>query len=294
MIKPRRSMLFVPGSNARALEKAQTLPADALIFDLEDSVTPDMKAAARARVAAAVAAQAGGAQLLLVRINGLTTEWWLDDIAMAAKAAPDGVVLPKLTTPDQVDRAAERLRDLHAHQGVRIWGMIETPYAVLTIGALAAVAADAEMRLEGFIIGPNDLARETRAAMVPGRTPMLPWLSQCVLAARAYGVDIIDGVYNNFADAEGFARECAQGRDMGFDGKTLIHPSQIAPCNAAFAPTAEDIATARKIIAAFDHPENAGKGAIPLDGQMVERLHLAMARRTLAMAAAVAGRVAAP
>ncbi|TAK46829.1 MAG: CoA ester lyase [Xanthobacteraceae bacterium] len=290
MIRPRRSALYVPGFNARAIDKARGLAADVVILDLEDSVAPETKAAARAAVAQVVAARHFGAREVLIRVNGLDSHEWLDDLAMAAKAGPDGVVLPKIDAPEQIDRVAERLRDLHADRAVRIWVMIETPLAVLNIQSLAAQAGDAEMRLAGFIVGPNDLARDTRARMVPGRAPMLAWLSACVLAAHAYGVDILDGVYNAISDAQGFAAECAQGRDLGFDGKTLIHPSQVGPCNAAFSPTAAEVAAARRVIAAFERPENAARGAIQLDGQMVERLHVEMARRTVAMAEAIAAK----
>jgi citrate lyase subunit beta/citryl-CoA lyase len=177
---------------------------------------------------------------------------------------------------------------MHADHHVRLWAMIETPAAIFNIRALAAEAEDSESRLAGFVIGTNDLAKETRARLVPGRGPMLGWLADCVLAAHAYGIEVLDGVYNDIDDAQGFAAECAQGRDMGFDGKTLIHPSQIAPCNAAFSPSAEEVAQARKIIAAFDLPENHGKGVVQLDGRMVERMHADIARRTVAIADAIA------
>jgi len=195
--------------------------------------------------------------------------------------------MPKISTPTQIEMIGTRLLDTRADHHVRLWAMIETPAAIFNIRALAAEAEDSESRLAGFVIGTNDLAKETRARIVPGRVPMLPWLSACVLAAHAYGIDVLDGVYNDIADAEGFAAECAQGRDMGFDGKTLIHPSQIEPCNAAFSPSAEETAQARKIIAAFDHPENQGKGVVQIDGRMVERMHADIARRTVAIVEAI-------
>jgi citrate lyase subunit beta/citryl-CoA lyase len=180
-----------------------------------------------------------------------------------------------------------RLLDTHADHHVRLWAMIETPTALFNIRALAAEAEDSESRLAGFVIGTNDLAKETRARIVPGRAPMLPWLASCVLAAHAYGIDVLDGVYNDIADTEGFAAECAQGRDMGFDGKTLIHPSQIVPCNTAFSPSAEETVQARETIAAFDRPENKGKGVVQIGGRMVERMHADIARRTVAIVEAI-------
>jgi citrate lyase subunit beta/citryl-CoA lyase len=183
---------------------------------------------------------------------------------------------------------AKHLVGVAADARVRLWVMMETPLAMLNAGAIAATALDPDTRLAGFVMGTNDLAKDTRARLVPGRTPMLPWLMNCVAAARAYGLDILDGVYNDIGNAEGFAAECAQARDLGFDGKTLIHPQQIAPCNAAFSPSEDEVTWARKIIAAFDLPENKGKGVIQVDGRMVEILHAEMARRTVAIADAIA------
>lgn len=290
MIRPRRSLLFMPGSNARALEKARTLPADGLILDLEDSVAADAKEAAREQVARAIAAGGFGEREILVRINGLDTPWWIADLDRAAKARPHGIVVPKVSRVADIVAVSDRLGDLGADHGIRLWLMIETAAGVLNAAALAAQAADAEMRLAGFVIGPNDIARETRMRMLPGRAPLVPALMACLFAARANGLDILDGVYNNFSDADGFARECAQARDMGFDGKTLIHPSQIEPCNAAFTPAADEVAAAREILEEFGKPEHAGRGAIQIRGQMVERLHMEMARRTVAIADAIARR----
>ena len=289
-IRPRRSVLYMPGSNARAIEKARTLPADAVILDLEDSVAPDAKAAARKQVADAVTAGGFGAREVVVRINGLDTEWWLDDLDAIAAAKPDAVLLPKVSGPDHLEDFAERVVDIGADQKIRVWAMMETPLAVLNAREIAAAARDSETRLSAFVMGTNDIAKDTRARLTPGRWPMVPYLMNCIAAARAYGIDILDGVYNDLADAEGFARECAQARDMGFDGKTLIHPNQIGPCNAAFSPAAEEVAQAKKIIAAFDLPENHGKGVVALDGRMVERLHADMARRTVAIAQAIEAR----
>jgi citrate lyase subunit beta/citryl-CoA lyase len=289
-IRPRRSVLFMPGSNPRAIEKARGLPADTVVLDLEDSVAPDGKAAARAQVMEAVAAGGFGPREVVVRINGIDTEWWLEDVNAAAKAKPDAILLPKVSSPDHLETVAERLVDLSADHKIRIWAMMETPLAVLNAREIAAAALDVETRLTCLVMGTNDLAKETRARMLPGREPMRLWLSICIAAARAYGLDVIDGVYNTLGDAEGLARECAEARDMGFDGKSVIHPNQIDAANAVFSPSAEEIAQARSIIAAFDRPENEGKGVIALDGRMVERLHIDMARRTVAIADAIAGR----
>jgi citrate lyase subunit beta / citryl-CoA lyase len=289
-VRPRRSVLYMPGSNARALEKARTLPADGVILDLEDSVAPDAKEAARRQVADAVRAGGFGPREVFIRVNGFDTEWFTDDFNAAIAAKPDAILVPKISLPDQLELIGQRLLDMHADLHIRIWAMIETPLAIFNARELAAVAKDSETRLSGFVMGTNDLAKETGAKLAPGRAPMLAWLSMCVLAARAYGVDILDGVYNDLGNTEGFAAECAQGRDLGFSGKTLIHPNQIEPCNAAFSPTAEEMAQAKKIIAAFDLPENAGKGVVSLDGRMVERLHADMARRTVAIAEAIGAR----
>jgi citrate lyase subunit beta / citryl-CoA lyase len=286
-LRPRRSVLYMPGSNARAIEKARTLPADCIVLDLEDSVAPDVKPAARAQACAAVTAGGFGPREVVVRINGLDTAWWRDDIQAATAVKPAAILVPKVSSPGHLERLAERLADLHADPGIQIWAMMETPLAVLNAAAIAA-ATDGRTRLSAFVMGNNDLAKDTRVRIAPGREALRPWLMTCVAAARAYGLDILDGVYNDIADTEGFARECGEARDLGFDGKTLIHPSQIAAANAAFAPGAEEVAQARKIIAAFDLPENQDKGVIALDGRMVERLHAEMARRTLAIADAIA------
>jgi citrate lyase subunit beta/citryl-CoA lyase len=286
-IRPRRSVLYMPGSNARAIEKARTLAADGIILDLEDSVAPDAKAAARSQVVDAVKAGGFGHREVFIRINALDTEWGADDLAAAATAAPDAILVPKVSTSHQVELLGQRLLDTHTHLRTRLWVMIETPLALLNVVAIAACAADSETRLAGFVMGTNDLAKETRARLVPGRLPMVPWLMTCLLAAHAHGIDILDGVYNDLGNPTGLEAECAQARDMGFDGKTLIHPNQIGPCNMAFSPTPDDVAQARKIIAAFDQPENSGKGVVQIDGRMVERLHADMARRTVAIAEAI-------
>ena len=289
-IRPRRSVLYMPGSNARAIEKAKSLPVDGIIIDLEDAVAPDAKATARKQVAEAVRAGGFGHREVMIRLNGFDTPWFADDLDAAAAARPNAILVPKISTAEQIELIGQRLFDMHADLQVRLWAMIETPAAIFNIRELAAEAEDSESRLAGFVIGTNDLAKDTRARIVPGRAPMLPWLAPCVLAAHAYGIDVLDGVYNDIADTDGFAAECAQGRDMGFDGKTLIHPSQVDPCNAIFSPSAEETAQARNIIAAFDRPENKGKGVVQIDGRMVERMHADIARRTVAIAEAIAGR----
>jgi citrate lyase subunit beta/citryl-CoA lyase len=288
MVRPRRSLLFMPGSNARALEKARNLPADGLILDLEDAVAPDAKATAREMIAQAIAAKGFGRREVLIRINALDSPWWIDDVTMAAKARPDGILVPKISSVEDLAAIADRLTDLSADPAIRVWAMVETSRAVLHAEELAAASRDSEMRLAGFVFGPNDISRETRIRMQPGRAAMLAMITHCILATRLHGLEILDGPYSDFSNFDGFAQECAQARDLGFDGKTLIHPGQIEACNAIFTPPEEEVAQARNIIAAFELPENAARGAIQLDGRMVERLHADMASRTIAIADAIA------
>jgi citrate lyase subunit beta/citryl-CoA lyase len=288
MIHPRRSLLFMPGSNARALEKARNLPADGIILDLEDSVASEAKALARDQIAQAIAAKGFGKREVWVRTNSLDTSWWIDDVTMAGQARPDGILVPKVSSVDDLNTIGDRLAAINADSSIKVWAMIETARAVLDADKLAAASRDPKTRLAGFVFGPNDIARETRIRMLPGRAAMVPMITHCILATRAHGLEILDGPYSDFSNVDGFGQECAQGRDLGFDGKTLIHPGQIEACNVIFTPPAEEIAQARKIIAAFEQPENAARGAIRLDGQMVERLHADMARRTIAIADAIA------
>jgi citrate lyase subunit beta/citryl-CoA lyase len=288
MIRPRRSLLFMPGSNARALEKARNLPADGIILDLEDSVAPDAKAIARDQIAKAVAAGGFGKREVLIRVNAQDSPWWTADTEMAGKARVDGILVPKISSAQDLAVIADRLRAINADISIRVWVMIETAQAVLHAEELAAASRDPATRLAGFVFGPNDISRETRIRMQPGRAPMIPMITHCVLAARAHGLEILDGPYSDFSNVEGFAQECAQARDLGFDGKTLIHPGQIVACNAIFTPPEEEVADARKIIAAFELPENRSRGAIQVDGRMVERLHADMASRTIALADAIA------
>jgi citrate lyase subunit beta/citryl-CoA lyase len=286
-IRPRRSVLYMPGSNVRALEKAKTLPVDGVIVDLEDSVAPETKETARKQAADAVKAGGFGGREVFIRINGVDSPWHADDLSAAARAAPDVILVPKVSSPDTLELIGRRLLDMGTDRKTRVWAMIETPLAIFNILSIAAEARDSETRLSGFVMGTNDLAKDTRARLVPGRAPMLPWLSMCVAAARIHGIDILDGVYNDIGNADGFINECRQGVDLGFDGKTLIHPSQIEPCNTAFSPSPAEVEWARKMIEAFDLSENRGKGVVSIDGRMVERLHADMARRTVAIAQAI-------
>jgi citrate lyase subunit beta / citryl-CoA lyase len=288
LARPRRSVLYMPGSNSKALAKAATLAADALILDLEDSVAPDAKLMARAQVIEAAKRDFGGREVV-IRVNGPHTPWGPDDLAAAAAAGPDAILLPKVDGPGEIMVAARIMRENGAPDRTRLWAMMETPNAILNAGSIAAVAADPASRLAVLVMGLNDLAKETRARLTPGRPTMTAWLAGCAVAARAHGVDIIDGVFNDIKDLDGFKAECEQGRDMGLDGKTLIHPSQIDICNEVFAPTAAEVENARAIVDAFALPENAGKGVIQLNGKMVELLHADMAKRTLAIAGAIMG-----
>ena len=287
-LRPRRSVLYMPGSNARALEKAKTLPADGLILDLEDAVAPDQKDLARQQIIAAVKAGGYGSREVIVRINSLSGPWGQADLTEIAKLKIDALLIPKVSSPGDVMTAARALREAGADESIRLWAMMETPQAILNADSIGRTAADPASRLSVLVMGTNDLARETRARHIPGRAPMLAWLSHCILAARAYGVDILDGVYGDIQDQDGFRSECEQGRDMGMDGKTLIHPGQIGPCNEVFSPSAAEVDWAGKILAAFNLPENSDKGAISLDGRMVERLHADIATRTMQLAEAIA------
>lgn len=278
-LRPRRSVLYMPGANARALEKAKGIDADALVLDLEDAVAPDAKAEARERVCAAVRSGEYGHRELMIRVNGLGTQWHDDDIAAVAAAGPDGVVVPKVDSADDVRRLVGSLEAAGAPEHTSLWAMIETPTAVLH----AEEIATAHERLTVLVMGTNDLVNELQALHVPGRAPMLVPLSVALLAARAAGKVILDGVYNDVRDAEGFAAEARQGRELGFDGKTLIHPSQVEPANVAFAPSESDIDHARTVIAAFTEARAKGLGVVTVDGRLVENLHVRDAERVLAL-----------
>lgn len=286
--RPRRSVLYMPGSNARALDKAKEIPADALILDLEDAVAPDAKEEARAQVCAAVKGGGYGKREIIIRVNGLDTPWGRDDIKAAAAVAPHAILVPKINSAADVERAEEVLSDAGAKPGLQLWCMIETPLATLNIQSIAQKAREPGSRMSVWVMGTNDIAKELRAAHTPDRVPMLASLGLALIAARAYGLVILDGVYNDIKNEEGFAAICEQGRDMGFDGKTLIHPSQVGPCNTIFSPDPETVAFARKTIEAFELPENKGKGVLKVDGKMVEILHAEIAKRTVAIADAIA------
>lgn len=272
---PLRSVLYMPSSNERALEKAKTLAADAIIFDLEDAVAPDAKPSAREAACAAVASGEYGERQLIVRVNGIGTEWHADDIAAAAQAGPDVVLVPKVNSADEVRQLVSALEAAGAPETTSLWAMVETPVAMLS----ALSIAQASDRLTGFVMGTNDLVKELYAEHVPGRQPVVTGLGLALLAARAAGIVIIDGVYNDVKDTEGFLAECEQGRQMGFDGKTLIHPGQVEGANAAFAPSAAAVEDAEGLIRAWE--DGKGSGVVTYNGKMVESLHVESAQRTL-------------
>jgi citrate lyase subunit beta/citryl-CoA lyase len=287
--RPRRSVLYMPGANERALDKAKGLPADGLILDLEDAVAPDAKADARQRVADAIAGGEYGGRELVGRVNGLDSDWFPDDIRAVAAAGPDAVLVPKVGSVDDVRTIETAVEAAGAPDHTRIWAMLETPSAILNAVAIAT----ASERLTGFVMGTNDLVKELRAVRVPGRAPLLPALSWALLAVRDAGKVILDGVYNDLDDAEGFEAECRQGREMGFDGKTLIHPRQLEPCNRIFAPSEAELAEAKEVIEAWDAAQAAGQGGVvTVNGRMIENLHVDEARRTVAQAEAIASRQA--
>ena len=280
--RPRRSVLYMPSSNARALEKAKSIPCDGLILDLEDAVAPDAKAAARQAACAAVGSGEYGRRELTVRVNGLGTEWHEEDLAAASQVGPDAIVVPKVSSAEEVRRLVAAMEQAGAPERTRLWAMIETPAAIFDALAIAT----AHPRLAVLVMGTNDLVKELYAEHVPGRAPILPSLHTALLAARAAGIAIVDGVYNDVTDAEGFAAECAQGRQLGFDGKTLIHPGQVEGANTAFAPSEQAVADARGLIAAWE--AGAGEGVVSYQGRMVESLHVESARRTLSIHGAIA------
>lgn len=281
--RPRRSVLYMPGSNARALEKGKTLPADGLIFDLEDATAPDQKVEARAQVVAAVRSGGYGRREIFVRVNGLDTEWGHADLVAAAGAGADAVLLPKVESADEVRQAVRILVSAGAPAELAVWCMMETPRAILR----AEEIADSTSRLAGFVMGTSDLAKDLHAAHTTMRLPMIVSLGTSLLAARAAGLAILDGVHLDLEDDDGFRRACEQGKELGFDGKTLIHPKQLGTANEVFAPSEADVAAARRTIAAWDEAERAGKGVVVVDGKLVEHLHVAEARRVVALADAI-------
>ncbi len=285
-VRLRRSALFVPASNPRALEKARGLACDLVVLDLEDAVAPEAKAEARARAVQAIAAGGFAPRELIVRCNGLDTPWGAADLAALAQAGADGVLAPKVRGPAEL--AAYEAALAAAPAATRLWAMIETAAAVFALEPIAGLGAGG--RLEGLVLGLNDLAQEMGARLTPDRAPFQAAMSLTVLAARAHGLAALDAVFNGLDDAEGLAAACRQGADFGFDGKCLIHPAQIEACNTAFGPSADEVAAARRLIAAFAEPQAQGQGAIRVDGRMAEALHLRRAERTVALAEAIAGR----
>jgi citrate lyase subunit beta/citryl-CoA lyase len=282
-LRPRRSVLYMPAANERALEKAKTIPADALIFDLEDAVAPDAKEQARANAVAAASSGEYGRREVTIRCNGLDTPWGADDLAAAAGSGAAAVVIPKVASVAQLDEVSARLDAAGAPAELRIWAMVETPTAIFDVRAIAA-----HPRVAVLVMGTNDLAKELRAALVPGRHPLVPHLATALLAAREAGVAILDGVYNDVKDPDGFRAEARQGAEMGFDGKTLIHPGQVDIANEVWAPSDDEIDYARRVIEAFESAVAEGRGVVTVDGRMIENLHVDNARRTLAVAEAIA------
>jgi citrate lyase subunit beta/citryl-CoA lyase len=292
-LRPRRSVPYMPAANDRALEKAQSIPADAIIFDLEDAVAPDAKPEARAKAVAAVRSGDYGNRELTIRCNGLDTQWGADDVAAAGPAAPSAVVIPKVDSVEYLDRVSAILDDAGAPAAVRIWAMIETPRGILNAAVIAAAGRMPGSRLDCLVVGLNDLRKETGVLPQPGRSYLVPWLMQVVLAVSAYGLDAIDSVFNDFRDEQGFDAECLQGRAMGFAGKMLIHPAQIEPANRHFSPDPAAIAEAKAIISAFADPASDGLNVINAGGRMVERLHLVQAESLVHKARLIAARQAA-
>ncbi|MCW2616325.1 MAG: putative acyl-CoA lyase [Frankiales bacterium] len=278
-----RSVLYMPSSNARALEKAKTIPADAIIFDLEDAVAPDAKRDARGQAVAAVQSGEYGGRVLTIRCNGLDTPWGEDDLRAAATSGATAVVIPKVSGTAHLAEVVRILDEAGAPAELAVWAMVETPTAVLDVRDIAA--AD---RVTVLVMGTNDLAKELRAALVPGRAPLLPHLATTLLAAREAGVLVLDGVYNDVKDLEGFEAEALQGKELGFDGKTLVHPTQVEVANRVWAPSEDEVAHAHRVIEAFDEAQREGKGVVTVDGRMIENLHVDNARRTLATADAIA------
>jgi citrate lyase subunit beta/citryl-CoA lyase len=285
--RPRRSALYVPGSNARAVAKAREVPADVIIFDLEDSVSPAQKEPARDAVSRAVSELAGGRREIVVRVNGLDTPWIARDIAAVVAAGPHAVLFPKVERTDDIRRARAAVAAASPARNLGLWLMMETPAAILNAAAIAAIGTMPPPEITGFVVGTNDLAAEMNIAVRPGRAALLPHLAQVLLAARAHGIAILDGTFNDLDDRKGLKTECLQGRDLGFDGKTVVHPAQVPIANEAYAPDEEELIWARKIVAAFAEPDNAGVEVLRLSGRMVERLHERAARRMIAMADAI-------
>lgn len=283
-VRPRRSVLYMPGSNTRAMEKAKTIAADAIILDMEDAVSPDAKATARQQIVDALAGGGYGKREMIVRINGLDTPWGADDMAAIAKSGADAILVPKINDAETVKGLVAAMDKAGAPASMALWCMMETPIGILNAQSIGA-ASD---RVAVWVMGTNDIAKDTGAHHTPMRLPMITALGICMLAARAYGIQILDGVYNDIKDEDGFRAICEQGLELGFDGKTLIHPSQVGPCNEVFSPTEAQLEMAGRIVAAFEEAEREGKGVVTVDGRMIENLHVEQAKKQLALAAAVA------
>jgi citrate lyase subunit beta / citryl-CoA lyase len=282
-LRPRRSVLYMPSSNERALEKAKSIPCDALIFDLEDAVAPDAKQSARANAVAAAGSGEYGHREITIRCNGLDTPWGADDLAAAATSGAAAVVIPKVGSVGYLDEIARRLDEAGAPPEMTIWAMVETPTAIMDIRSIAH-----HPRVNVLVMGNNDLAKELRTGVLPERTPLVPHLAMALLGAREAGKVILDGVYNDVTDADGFLAEAEQGKAMGFDGKTLVHPSQVEPANTVWAPSQDEIEFSRRVIDAFDAAKAEGRGVVTVDGRMIEHLHVQNAERILAVAEAIA------
>ena len=283
--RPRRSVLYMPAANQRALEKAKDIPADALIFDLEDAVAPDAKELAREQACNAAASSDYGNRELTIRCNGLDTPWGREDILAAAEAAPSAVVIPKVDGPEYLAQVSEVLDEGGAPAATEIWAMVETPAGILCVDQIAQFERTAVL-----VMGTNDMAKELRASITQDRHALLPYLAMCLLAARAADVGILDGVYNDIKNDEGFEQVCRQGAEMGFDGKTLIHPSQVAPTNESFSPSLDELDFHQRVIEEFEAAQNEGRGVLTVDGKMIENLHVDEARRAIAMAQVIAER----
>ena len=281
--RPRRSVLYMPAANERALEKAKDLQADALIFDLEDAVSPENKELARDQACAAASSSEYGNRELTIRCNGLDTPWGTDDVLAAAAAAPAAVVIPKVDGPDYLDQVSTLLDKGGAPPSTRIWAMVETPSGILKVDQIAG-----HERIAVMVMGTNDMAKELRATITPNRHALLPYLAKCLLSARAADIGILDGVYNDINDETGFSSVCLQGAQMGFDGKTLIHPNQVAPTNKIFSPSLDELDFHRQVIEEFEAAEKDGRGVLTINGKMIENLHVDEARRALAIAEAIA------
>jgi len=286
-LRPRRSVLYVPGDNERALQKTQALPADAIIIDLEDSVAPANKEQARKQATEVIRQGGFGSREVVLRVNPIETPWGMADLHAAIAAEPHAILIPKVSQAGDIVGTSKVVKAAHAAPHIRLWAMIETPMGIINAREIAACAPDPDNRLSVFVLGTNDLLKESRARSSNNRFAVVPWLAMTLVAARAYGLDVVDGVYNDFKDDAGFRAECEHGRTLGMDGKTLIHPSQVMPCNEVFSPTEDEVSWANKIIKAFEQPENARKGVITVEGRMVERLHLVMAQRVAAIARAI-------